>query len=144
MSLGTMLSDIYTSLFKHPVTQRYPFERLEAPAHFRGKVSWNPDTCNGCCLCTKDCPARALEVITIDKKNKQFVMRYHADRCTYCSQCVQTCRFKCLGMSDKQWELAALSKEPFTVYYGHDSNIEAALANLAGAHPGEPAPAGTD
>ncbi len=144
MKLGTMLSDIYTSLFRRPVTQRYPFERLEAPEHFRGKLVWNPETCNGCGVCTKDCPAKALDLLVLDKKNKRFVMRYHADRCAYCAQCVQSCRFKCLGMSDREWELAALTKEPFTVYYGNDVDVDSVLAQLVGSHAAEPAGAPAD
>jgi formate hydrogenlyase subunit 6/NADH:ubiquinone oxidoreductase subunit I len=52
-------------------------------------------------------------------------MRYRADRCTYCGQCVVACRFKCLELSHEEWELAALTKEPFTVYYGRSEDITA-------------------
>jgi hypothetical protein len=32
-------------------------------------------------------------------------------------------------MSSDQWELAALNKEKFTVYYGDEANIQTARAN---------------
>jgi formate hydrogenlyase subunit 6/NADH:ubiquinone oxidoreductase subunit I len=130
MILGTMLGDIWTSFFRKPVTQRYPFERLEAPEHFRGKLVWTPGKCNGCCLCAKDCPSNALELITIDKKAKQFVMRYYADRCTYCAQCVQNCRLECLGMAHDQWENAAFKRQDFVVHYGNEADIEHILATF--------------
>ena len=140
MTFGTMLSDIWTSFFRQPVTQRYPFERLEAPASFRGKLVWTAGKCNGCCLCARDCPSNALELITIDKKAKQFVMRYHADRCVYCAQCVQNCRLECLGMSHDQWENAAFTRQDFTVHYGSEADIEHILATFgepgAGPAPG--------
>jgi formate hydrogenlyase subunit 6/NADH:ubiquinone oxidoreductase subunit I len=139
MRLGTMLGDIWTSFFQKPVTQRYPFERLEAPAHFRGKLVWTPGKCNGCSLCIKDCPSNALELVTIDKKAKQFVMRYYADRCTYCSQCVQSCRQKCLGMAHDQWENAGLSRDTFVVHYGSDADVQAVVAKFH--QPSAPAPA---
>ena len=141
MKLGTMLIDIWQSFFKKPITQRYPFERLEAPDQFRGKLFWTAGKCNGCCLCMKDCPSNAIELITIDKKAKRFVMEYHSDRCTYCAQCVQNCRFECLNMSNEQWELAALSKQPFEVYYGKEEDIQGVLEKHASAKPPEPAAA---
>lgn len=127
MRIGTMLRDVIASFFKKPFTQRYPFERLEAPDRLRGKLTWNPEKCTGCGLCAKDCPSNALEVVVIDRAAKKFVVKYHMDRCTFCAQCVQNCRFKCMAMSNDQWELAALSKEPFTVYYGDEANIQSFL-----------------
>ena len=141
--IAAMLNDIVASLFKRPVTERYPFERYPAPARLRGKLMWNPEKCTGCALCNKDCPSNAIELIVIDKKAKRFVMEYHADRCTYCAQCVQNCRFECLGMSPEQWELAALSKEPFTVYYGKDEDVQAILARVPDAKTAKPQPAAT-
>jgi len=119
-----MLRDIIESLFKRPATEKYPFVRRAAPESLRGKLEWDPEKCTGCGLCAKDCPSNAVEVIVIDRAKKQFVVRYHMDRCTFCAQCVQNCRFKCMGMSSEQWELAALGKEPFTVVYGNDENLK--------------------
>ena len=138
MTLGMMLGDIWTSFFRKPVTQLYPFQRLEAPAHFRGKLVWTPGKCTGCGLCTKDCPSNALELITIDKKAKQFVMRYHADRCTYCGQCVKNCRLECLGMSHDQWENAGFKRSDFLVHYGNEADVEHILATF-GQPSAEPA-----
>jgi len=126
--IGAMLGDITRSLFQRPVTQRYPFERRATPQRLRGQLHWDPEKCTGCALCNKDCPANAIELITLDKASKRFVMRYHIDRCTYCGQCAQNCRFKCIDMSSEEWELAGLSREPFTVYYGRDEDIQAVLA----------------
>lgn len=131
MKIGAMLGDIMRSLFKRPVTERYPFKRYPAPERLRGKLVWDPAKCTGCGLCAKDCPSNALEVIVLDRAAKKFVMRYHMDRCTYCAQCVQNCRFDCLGMSNEQWELASLQKKPFTVFYGKDEDVECLLAKTA-------------
>jgi formate hydrogenlyase subunit 6/NADH:ubiquinone oxidoreductase subunit I len=139
MKFATMLKDVLGSLVKPPFTEKYPFEKKPAPERLRGKLVWNPEKCTGCCLCNKDCPSAAIELITLDKKARRFVMRYHADRCTYCAQCVQNCRFECIGMSHDQWELAALDKQPFEVYYGRDEDIQTLLAKLAEQPAGEPA-----
>ena len=58
-------------------------------------------------------------------------MRYNIDRCTFCAQCVQSCRFGCIEMSDEMWELASIKKEPFEVYYGKDEDIQFLLENAA-------------
>jgi formate hydrogenlyase subunit 6/NADH:ubiquinone oxidoreductase subunit I len=118
-----MLGDVIRSLFKRPATELYPVERNPVPEHFRGKLHYNPDKCTGCQLCIKDCPANAIELLVVDKVNKRFVMRYHLDRCTFCDQCVINCRFKCINLSNEEWELAALTHKPFTVYYGKDEDI---------------------
>ena len=131
MSIGVMLEDVVRSLFSRPVTELYPFIQKPAPKHLRGKLYWDSSKCSGCQLCVKDCPANALELIVLDKVNKRFVMQYNIDRCTFCSQCVVDCRFDCLNLSSTEWELAALRKEPFTVYYGKEEDIETLLAKPA-------------
>ena len=131
MKVGTMFSDVFRSLFQRPVTKQYPFVREDAPTRLRGHLKWNPEKCTGCGLCHKECPSNAVEVISIDKKAKRFVMRYNLDRCTFCAQCVTACRFDCIEMSSADWELASGSREPFTVFWGDDVDIEQVLGHLA-------------
>ncbi len=123
MSVGPMISDLLRSLFKQPATELYPFVKTPAPIRLRGKLMWDPTNCTGCQLCVKDCPANAIELIVIDKVNKRFIMNYHADHCIYCAQCVVSCRFNCLRLSNEDWELAAAQRQPFTVYYGKEEDI---------------------
>jgi formate hydrogenlyase subunit 6/NADH:ubiquinone oxidoreductase subunit I len=131
MTIGSMLGDIFKSFFSKPDTMKYPFVESEAPEHFRGKLIWDAEKCTGCQLCVKDCPADAIEIITIDKVNKKFVMRYNIDRCSFCAQCVLNCRFNCIQMSEEEWELAATSKKPFEVYYGREEDVKGLLARAA-------------
>lgn len=133
MKIGTMFTDIWRSIWQRPITQKYPFERQEAPTRLRGQLHWDPEKCTGCGLCSKDCPADAIELITIDKKEKRFVMKYHMDRCTYCAQCIESCRFSCLNLSNEEWELAATNKEAFTIYYGKEDELQQFLARFTKA-----------
>jgi formate hydrogenlyase subunit 6/NADH:ubiquinone oxidoreductase subunit I len=121
--IGSMVGDVLHAFFHKPVTQRYPFERTEAPPNFRGKLEWDLSNCTGCSLCIKDCPADAIQLVVIDKSAKRFVLRYHPDRCTYCAQCVINCRQKCLRLSNEEWELAELNKKSFTVFYGRNEDV---------------------
>lgn len=141
MKIGTMLRDVMRSLVEKPITQKYPFERLEAPERLRGQLFWDPAHCSGCGLCVKDCPSDALEVITIDRATKRFVMVYDMDKCTYCAQCVVNCRFKCLSMSNEEWEKAALNREAFKIYYGSEADVNVYLEQVS--HP-EAEPSGND
>ncbi len=112
-----MFKDVLNALFHDPVTELYPGERPAASALLRGKLVWTPNGCTGCALCVKDCPANALELIVIDKAAKQFAMRYYADRCAYCGQCVASCRFNCIHLSSDVWELASDDRESFIIQY---------------------------
>jgi len=134
MKLGVMFRDTLDSLFRKPITQRYPFERRPAPERLHGKLVWNDTKCTGCALCTKDCPANAIEMVVNDKPGKNFVLRYRLDRCIFCAQCVQNCRFSCLEMSN-QWELASLNRDPFTLYYGAADKVKAYLEAQDTAEP---------
>ena len=40
----------------------------------RALLQFNPEKCTGCGVCVKDCPAEALELITLDKASKRFVL----------------------------------------------------------------------
>ncbi|MBI5958043.1 MAG: 4Fe-4S binding protein [Chloroflexi bacterium] len=139
VKLTMMWKDALESLVKSPATQRYPFVRLSAPDQLRSKLHWNLENCTGCGLCAKDCPADAIKIIVLDKKAKRFVFRYQVDHCTFCSQCVVSCRQDCLSMANNEWELAALNKDKFTVYYGHASDVESVMEDESDAENGEPA-----
>jgi len=138
MTIGSMLGDILKSFVSKPVTEKYPFVRRETPEDFRGKVVWNPETCTGCGLCVKDCPSEALELFTVDKANKKFVMLYRVDHCTFCAQCTASCRSKSILLSDDQWELASVNRNPFEVYYGRDEDVKYVLEQAAQSETGTP------
>ena len=129
MKIGSMFKDIFKSFFSAPVTETYPLKKPQTAKRFRGRLHFDPVKCTGCNLCFKDCPAYALEVIILDRAAKRFVVRYNIDRCAYCGQCIQSCKFKCITMPNDDWELAALDTEKFTAYYGKDEDVARVLEN---------------
>ena len=131
MNIAGMLQDVLRALVHAPATERYPFERQPVPPSLRGMVVWDPAKCIGCGLCTRDCPAEALELHILDRKAKRFVMRYRVDRCLFCAQCVNSCPRGALSMSNERWELAAMCKEPFDIYYGAETDVKEVLAGIA-------------
>ena len=130
MTIGTMFQDIVESFFKKPTTRLYPAENIAPPERYRGILSFDPSLCTGCKLCVKDCPSDAIDLVILDRAAKQYVMKYHMDRCIYCGQCMVNCKFKCIGMSSQEWEHAALNKD-FMVTYGRDEDIARYLESLA-------------
>lgn len=118
----TMLDNVLRSLFQASATWRYPSQKRDTPTRLRGRLHWTAKGCTGCALCQKDCPANAIELITVDKAQKLFAFRYHADRCTFCGQCVQSCRFNCIELRHGEWELAALKRDTFNIYHTGESD----------------------
>ena len=135
VKLGSLLGNALKSLFSKPATQQYPAVKTATPISLRGALVYDADKCTGCNMCAKDCPADAIEILIVDRKEKKFVMRYHYDRCVFCAQCVSSCKFDCLQMSNEEWELAAVEKEPFTVYYGKEENVKFILDQAASENP---------
>ncbi|MBI9051238.1 MAG: 4Fe-4S binding protein [Anaerolineaceae bacterium] len=131
VKLGSLLGNALQSLFSKPATQQYPTVKTATPIRLRGALIYDADKCTGCNMCVRDCPADAIEILIVDRKAKKFVMRYHYDRCVFCAQCVASCKFDCLEMSNEEWELAEVEKEPFTVYYGNEENVKFILDQAA-------------
>lgn len=131
MKLGTMLKDVTRALIKKPATEKYPATRPDTPERYRGLLKWDASGCTGCGLCSKDCPADALEVIVLDRKAKRFVVRYHPDQCVYCGACVYACRFDCLTLAHDDWELASRDPETFELLFGSEEDIAEALADAS-------------
>jgi formate hydrogenlyase subunit 6/NADH:ubiquinone oxidoreductase subunit I len=112
-----MLNDVFVSLFKRPFTERYPYKVKPASANLRGKLLWDEEKCDGCKLCVRDCPAKAIEVEVVDRAAKKFAYHYRMDRCIYCAQCVTSCPEGALTMSSSLYHLASTDKADFTEVY---------------------------
>ena len=141
MRFGTMLSDVSGALFRRPATENYPSVRQLNPHRLRSFLKWDQQACTGCGLCVMDCPAGAIHVTVLDKKEKRFVFSYHTDQCLFCGQCVESCRQGSLSMVNDQWELAALDKVPFNVNFGDADDISKVLAGKPASGPETPAKA---
>ena len=63
---------------------------------FKGKLAYNYDTCTGCGLCVRFCPAHALELMKPIKK-----IRVMIGQCIGCEQCTLVCPEGSLTNSDE-------------------------------------------
>jgi len=65
IKVAPFLPELLRSLFKKPVTVKYPFEKDPVPKDFRGNVVFNAPKCIGCMICVNDCPAEAIDIIRV-------------------------------------------------------------------------------
>ncbi|HDQ70985.1 MAG TPA: 4Fe-4S dicluster domain-containing protein [Chloroflexi bacterium] len=111
-SLIYLLPQLWRALFKRPITVRYPFEPMELPPYFRGRVAVDENACRGCGLCVRDCPTAALKLEKED--DGEFHLFYYPDRCAYCGQCEDSCRFDAIKLTN-EYVPAASERAPLEV-----------------------------
>ncbi len=115
-----LLSNIFSVFFSKPETENYPFEKTHIPKRYRGRVNMREQNCVGCSLCVLDCPASALEM---EKESKnRFRLLHYRDRCTYCGQCEQSCRFDAIFMDNEYIKPAENKQDFFVVLVDRDGS----------------------
>jgi formate hydrogenlyase subunit 6/NADH:ubiquinone oxidoreductase subunit I len=110
-SLRPMVKALLSNLFKKPATCQYPLVKAEVPEGFRGKQVYDIDLCISCGLCSRDCPAKAIEMVEIDGKRRPL---FHLDQCIFCYQCAESCPRNAI-VSSKVFELATTDKSSLVV-----------------------------
>jgi len=101
-----MIKELLSQLFRKPATSKYPFVKAEVPEGFRGKQVYDPDLCISCGLCSRDCPAKAIEMVEVDGKRGPL---FHLDLCIFCYQCAESCPRNAITSSEF-FELATTDK----------------------------------
>src|SRR5690606_5498498 len=95
----------FRTMFKKPVTEQYPFEKLPTAPRFHGRHQLNrwPDgleKCVGCELCAWACPADAIYVEGADNTDDERfspgerygrVYQINYLRCSLCGLCIEAC-----------------------------------------------------
>jgi len=119
-----MLPEALRQFFKKPATNLFPAKHLpktitgflkdvgegkaeirppvESPAEQRGKLTYNREVCNGCGLCTKVCPAHAIEQVVYpaaEGERPEKRIRIYIGNCIFCGQCIDICAKKALNHS---------------------------------------------
>ena len=118
MSFLPAVREVLVQLFKKPATNLFTAKYLpksatkflsevsegkkainppiDTPDRFRGKIVYDRNKCIGCKICTRVCPANAIEFI---KETK--TIRIYVTQCIFCSQCNDVCPVNCLFMSSE-------------------------------------------
>ena len=114
------MSVTFRTLFKKPVTRRYPIEPRPAMAGFRGLHALAKDNtgrmkCVGCGLCGAYCPSQCIHIYTSEgDDHSKVVERYEIDlaRCIFCGLCVEACPFGAITLSE-HYEYSAYKRDDF-------------------------------
>lgn len=109
-----MVEFVLRSLFKSPVTIKYPFEKANMPEKFRGELKFTSEKCIGCMLCMKDCPTNAITIKKVG--DKKFEAEVDLAKCIYCGQCVDSCVRKALEITPN-FELAQFDRDKLKVVF---------------------------
>lgn len=92
MAFSVINKTIMKSLFSKPATAMYPVIKNDFYPNTRGSVDMaSISNCTFCGICSKRCPAVAIEVNRADKK-----WEIDRSRCVMCNFCVQLCPKDCL------------------------------------------------
>ena len=117
--IAAMAMELMESLLvRKPATVMYPVERLTPPDRFRGKMIYDPEACNLCGLCQRDCPADVIKVVRKrveredGKKETVGHVEFEMDRCIFCGQCAYSCNSNAISFS-KEFELAQPDRSAF-------------------------------
>jgi formate hydrogenlyase subunit 6/NADH:ubiquinone oxidoreductase subunit I len=110
-TVSPMLKEVLSHIFKKPATCKYPFVKAEVPEGFRGKQVFDISLCISCGLCSRDCPAKAIEMVDVDGKRRPL---FHLDLCIFCYQCAESCPRNAIK-SSLIFELASTDKSDLVV-----------------------------
>lgn len=114
MAFSVIGKTVMKSLFGKPATAMYPVVKNEFYPNTRGHIENDMTKCNFCTLCSKRCPAGAIEV---DRTGKKWEI--DRSRCVMCNFCVSVCARNSLSterqyaspMTDKAQRLYTLYGE---------------------------------
>jgi formate hydrogenlyase subunit 6/NADH:ubiquinone oxidoreductase subunit I len=109
--ISPMFEEVFSHLFKKPATGKYPFVKCVPAEGFRGKQVYDISLCISCGLCSRDCPAKAIEMVEVDGKRRPMFL---LDRCIFCYQCAESCPRNAIKSSEF-FELASTNKSDLVV-----------------------------
>ena len=95
-----------SQVFTKPATEKYPSVKPHLADNFRGQPVFDFSQCVGCGLCSRDCPAKAIEMVVVDGKKRPQI---NLSQCVFCYQCAETCPKKAIKNSCN-FELATTDK----------------------------------
>lgn len=114
------------NMFKPKFTMQYPEVKFDPPASYRGRPVLaleenGQERCVACGLCSRVCPALAIEVRAAETENEKerYPEKFEINmlRCIFCGFCEEVCPEEAILMS-KDYELAFTNRTD--AIYGKD------------------------
>jgi len=108
---SNIVKEAFSSIFKKSATQKYPFVKASVAEGFRGKQIFDITKCISCGLCSRDCPANAIEMFEVEGKKRPL---FYLDRCVFCYQCTDSCPKNAI-QSTSIFEIACVDKQTLKI-----------------------------
>jgi len=109
--VSPMFQEVFSHFFKKSATGKYPFVKCVPAQDFRGKQVFDINLCVACGLCSRDCPAKAIEMVDVQGKKRP---KFYLDRCIFCYQCAESCPRNAIKSTDI-FELATTDKSSLVI-----------------------------
>ena len=104
--LSPLSKKALSNIFHKPATEGYPFAKPKLPDDFRGEPVFDIKLCVNCGLCSRNCPAKAIEMVEVERKKYP---QFNLAKCIFCDKCVEECPRKAIKNS-ATFELASTDK----------------------------------
>ncbi|MGA2459810.1 MAG: NADH-quinone oxidoreductase subunit I [Candidatus Bathyarchaeia archaeon] len=114
-----ILSEMYEgvkTMFKHTLTMKYPYQKLQLPKGFRGRHQLYMAKCTGCGICAWICPEKCITLVPPTEKKEypqnpegRFPQYWYA-RCCFCHFCTDYCPTGALDYTP-DYELAEYDRD---------------------------------
>lgn len=120
-------------IFKKKVTEKYPEEKPQLAARWRGGFQLDVNECIACGLCERACPNSAIKLTTKkNEENKRQLISYELNQsyCLFCGLCVEACPKNCLRFT-KEFETATYFKEKVKLDLFNNQNLSAPASSYA-------------
>jgi len=102
MSKFPFAGEALKSLFKAPLTEKYPLTPKESPEKYRGKIKFDANACIGCGLCIRVCSPNAItKLVDTVEEGQNITMKFDLGSCTFCGYCADFCHQNAIELTQE-------------------------------------------